>query len=305
MNRRTLLKTLSVAAAGAAVSSSRLAWANPMSLPVGIQLYAVRTPLAADPAGTLAKLHEIGYREVETAGFAGRSAAEFRKLLDAAGLACPSAHLQFKSGDDPSPAFAAAHALGATYAVSSALWAGVKFELPMPANGSPLANLPTTAEDFKRLASVMNEIGRKAQQSGLRYAYHNHNVEFVRLVDGSYGYDILLKETDPASVFFEADCGWFSVAGADPVAYFQTYPGRFRMIHVKDFRAMQGHSIALSGAGRPEGIELGEGFVQYKRIFDAGKKAGIEHAFAEQEEPYRHSQLESAAVDYKFLASFS
>jgi sugar phosphate isomerase/epimerase len=175
----------------------------------------------------------------------------------------------------------------------------------MPANGSPPANLPTTADDFKHLASVMNEIGRKAQQSGIRYAYHNHNVEFVRLKDGSYGYDILLKETDPATVFFEADCGWFSVAGADPVAYFQTYPGRFRMVHVKDFRAMKGHTIVLSGAGRPEGVELGQGFVQYKRIFEAGKKAGIEHAFAEQEEPYSHSQLESAAVDYKFLASFS
>ncbi len=305
MNRRTLLKTLSAVAAGAAVASSRLAWASPMSLPIGIQLYAVREPLAADPAGTLAKLHEIGYREVETAGFAGGSAAQFRKLLDAAGLVCPSAHLQFKSGEDPSAAFADAHALGATYAVSSALWAGVKFELPMPANGSPLANLPTTAGDFKRFASVMNEIGRKAQQNGLRYAYHNHNVEFARLPDGSYGYDILLKETDPASVFFEADCGWFSVAGADPVAYFQNYPGRFRMVHVKDFRAMKGHSIDLSGPGRPEGIELGQGFVQYKRIFEAGTKAGIEHAFAEQEAPYSHSQIESAAVDYKFLASFS
>ena len=303
MNRRLFLKQASTAAAAAA-ASSRLCWASPMSLPIGIQLYAVKASLAADAAGTLAKLHEIGYREVETAGSGGMPAAEFRKLLDTAGLTCPSAHLQFKA-DDPSAAFADAHALGATYAVSSALWIGFKFDRPPMPNAGVLDNVPLKADDFKRLAAASNDLGRKAQQSGLRFAYHNHNVEFVRLPDGSYGYDILLKETDPATVFFEADCGWFSVAGADPVHYFQTYPGRFRMIHVKDFRPMQGHSVSLAGPDRPDGVELGHGFVQYQRIFAAGKAAGIEHAFAEQEAPFSHSELDSAAIDYKFLASFS
>jgi sugar phosphate isomerase/epimerase len=302
MNRRKFLK-LSTATTSIVAASSFPAWASPMSLPIGIQLYTVRESLVADPAGTLAKLHAIGYREIETAGFAGRSAAEFRKMLDAAGLTCPSAHLQFKP-EDPSPAFADAQALGAAYAVSSALWTAVKFDRPVAPGGSPLANVPTTPEDFKRLASVMNDIGAKASRKGLRYTYHNHHVEFVRMPDGSYGYDILLKETDPANVSFEADCGWFSVAGADPVAYFKSYPGRFRMIHVKDFRPMQQPSTSFSGI-RPSGTELGAGFVQYKRIFDAGKKAGIEHAFAEQEAPFSHSELESAAIDYKFLATFS
>jgi sugar phosphate isomerase/epimerase len=303
MNRRKFLKVSATAAAGVAVASSHPTLASPMSLPIGIQLYAVKASLAADAAGTLGKLHEIGYREVETAGFAGKSAAEFRKMLDAAGLTCPSAHLQFKAGD-PSSAFADAHALGATYAVSSALWIGFKFDRPYPSNAGPLDSVPMKPDDFKRLASAMNDIGAKAKQNGLRYAYHNHHVEFVRMPDGSYGYDILLKETDPATVFFEADCGWFSVAGADPVAYLQSYPRRFRMIHVKDFRPMQQPSTSFSGV-RPDGTELGAGFVQYKRIFEAGKKAGIEHAFAEQEAPFSHSELDSAAIDYKFLASFS
>jgi sugar phosphate isomerase/epimerase len=303
INRRTFLKT-SVTAAAASATLSRLAWASPMSLPIGIQLYAVHTALTADPAGTLEKLHTIGYREVETAGFAGKSAKEFRALLDAAGLKCPSAHLQFKM-DDPQAAFADAHTLGASYAVSSALWIGVPFDGVQPPKDNPLAGVPTKPEHFKRLAGMMNELGRKAQQSGLRYAYHNHNVEFVRMPDGSYGYDILLKESDPSTVFFEADCGWFSVAGADPVHYFQKYPGRFRMIHVKDFQPIQAPTFSLAGPHRPSGVELGQGFVQYQRIFDAGRKAGIEHAFAEQEAPFKHSELESAAVDYTFLASFS
>lgn len=301
MNRRMFLQGASTAAAAALVSS-RLSWASPMSLPVGIQLYAVHESLASDPAGTLSKLHQIGYREIETAGFAGKSASEFRKLLDAAGLTCPSAHLQFK-GADPGTSFADAHALGATYAVSSALWGGMHFAFPI--GGSAPVSAPQSADDFKRLAAIMNDLGSKAQKDGLRYAYHNHNVEFVKLPDGSYAFDILLKETDPATVFFEADCGWFSVAGADPAQYFHNYPGRFRMIHVKDFRPVQHPSISLSGDERPKGVELGDGFVQYKRIFEAGKKAGIEHAFAEQEAPFHHSELESAAVDYKFLASFS
>lgn len=303
INRRTFLKT-SVTAAAASATLSRFAWASPMSLPFGIQLYAVHSALTTDPAGTLEKLHAIGYREVETAGFAGKSATEFRKLLDAAGLRCPSAHLQFKA-DAPDASFADAHALGAKYAVSSALWIGVPFDGVQPKKDDPLAGVPRTPDHFKRLAAMMNDLGRRAQQSGLRYAYHNHNVEFVPMPDGSYGYDILLNESDPATVFFEADCGWFSVAGADPVHYFEKYPGRFKMIHVKDFQPIKAPIFSLRGPDRPSGVELGQGFVQYRRIFDAGKKAGIEHAFAEQEAPFKDSEIESATVDYKFLASFS
>jgi sugar phosphate isomerase/epimerase len=304
MNRRTFLKTSAAATVGSA-AITRVAWASPMSLPIGIQLYAVKIALSADPIATLKKLHEIGYREVETFSFVGKSAAEFHLLLDDAGLKCPSAHLQFKPGE-PQAAFADAHALGATYAVSSALWYGVTFDnKPQQPGSDPFAAVPTTPDHFKRLAAIMNELGSAAKQSGLRYAYHNHNVEFVRMPDGSYGYDILLKETDPSTVFFEADCGWFTVAGADPVKYFQTYPGRFRMIHVKDFQPIQAPITSLRVADRPHGVELGQGFVQYQRIFDAAKKAGIEHAFAEQEAPFSHSELDSAAIDYKFLASFS
>ena len=273
----------------------RLAWGNPMGLPIGIQLYTVRDSLQADAAGTLNKLRTIGFREVETAGFAGRSAKEFRGLLDAAGLACPSAHLKFDAAD-LGPIFADAHALGVTYATSSIL----------PLNlhrADPLA--PLALDDFKKLAQLMNEIGEKARSAGLQYAYHNHNVEFVKLPDGRYGYDLLLQATDAGLVKFEADCGWMTVAGADPVTYFERYPGRFRMIHVKDFRAI-GHPVtSLRGPERPAGAELGQGSIQYERIFAAGKAAGVQHAFAEQEGPYVPSELAAAQVDYDFLKQFS
>ena len=295
MNRRTFLQRSAVAASAAYVSGLSPIFASPMGLPVGIQLYAVHQALATDPAGTLGKLHEIGYRQVETAGFAGKSAEEFRKLLEGAGLECPSAHLQLTEAG-AAAAFAEAHTLGAKYATSSSLW---HMMAESKDKGAP------EGDDFKRIAARMNELGREAKASGLRYAYHNHNYEFTRQTDGSYGYDTLLRETDPALVFFEADCGWFSVAGADPVHYMETSPHRFKMLHIKDFKPVAKPSTSLGGPDRPSGIELGRGFVQYRRIFEAGKKAGIEYAFAEQEAPFEHSELESAAVDYKFLQSFS
>ena len=142
------------------------------------------------------------------------------------------------------------------------------------------------------MAMHMNEVGKKAHSAGLQYAYHNHNFEFEKMPDGTPGYDILVKETDPNLVKFEIDCGWMSAAGGDPVAYFHNYPGRFRMLHIKDFKPMAKPSTDLMGPDKPVGSDLGKGFVDYKRIFAVGGAAGIEHIFAEQEAPFTVSQME-------------
>jgi sugar phosphate isomerase/epimerase len=293
--------------AAAAVTASvlpRMAWASPMGLPIGIQLYTVRDRMAKDTPGALKELHDIGYREVETAGFAKYSAAEFAKLLSDAGLKAPSAHLDL-SGTDLSSAFADAHAIGAQYAVSSSLATSNKPKRPAGAPGARPSMQLLGLDGFKQLAEQMNGIGAKAKAAGLQYAYHNHNYEFEKMPDGSYGYDVLVKNTDHALVKFEIDCGWMCVAGADPIKYFKTYPGRFRMIHVKDFQPVSAPSTSLSGPNRPKGANLGTGFIDYKPIFAAGKAAGIQHAFSEQEEPYPVSSLDSAKADYKFLNAAS
>jgi sugar phosphate isomerase/epimerase len=149
----------------------------------------------------------------------------------------------------------------------------------------------------------MNEIGAKTKAAGLQYTYHNHNYEFEKLPDGGYGYDILVNKTDRDLVKFEIDCGWMCAAGADPIAYFKNYPGRFKMIHVKEFQAMDHLTVSLND--RPKGVDLGQGFIDYKAIFAAGKKAGIEHAFSEQEDPFPVSQMASAKVAYAFLHASS
>ena len=274
-------------------------------LPAGIQLYAVRQPLAEDAQKTLKALFAIGYREVESAGTGKYSATDFRKMVEDAGLKLPSAHVDFHMDNDLGPVLAEAQALGVEYATSSFLRKlNDPGRMSLGNASTQQAALPPMGLDgFQRMAARMNEIGRRAKAVGLKYAYHNHNFEFEAMPDGKLGYDVLLRETDGSVVSFEVDCGWMVAAGSSPVEYFKRYPGRFRMLHVKDFQRLSRPTIDMVGPDRPKGVELGRGFIDYKPIFAASKAAGIEHAFAEQEAPYTRPQMESAKVSYEFLRS--
>lgn len=292
--RRLLLAGLS--AAFAATGPSRRSSANPSGKPVGIQLWTVNEPLKRDPAGTLRKLAQIGFREVETAGFAGLTPLEFRRLLDDAGLACPSAHLNFDV-DNLGATFAQAHALGASFAASSSLHetAG-KLMATKPAWKSGMSR-----EEAQRTADVANRIGTAARHAGLKFALHNHDREFVDLGDGTVGYDVVWRETDPTLVLFEIDCGWMVFAGRDPVDYFRKYPGRIPLIHVKDFLPKHNPRAAPT-TEEMRGAELGRGVVDYRPIFAAAKRAGLEHYFVEQEGPFaRMTELEATRVDCDYL----
>jgi len=257
----------------------------------GIQLYTINEAMRADAAGSLHRLRQIGFAEVESAGFGNLSAKQFRGLLDDAGLVCPSAHLQF----DPANlgrAFEDAHALGATYAASGMMRSLVNGP-NSPDNGIK-TGMPL--EEAKRTAELANRIGEGASRAGLQFIYHNHNFEFVDQGAGKIGYDVLLQETDPKLVKFQIDCGWMIFAGRDPVAYFKKYPQRFPLIHVKDFLPR------VTGDTDMRGAELGHGTVDYKPIFAAGAKAGLQHYFVEQEGPFaRMSPIEAAKVDYDYL----
>src|SRR5215475_4509756 len=169
----------------------RFARADALGKRPGIQLYTINEAMRSDPAGSLKRLRQIGFLEVESAGFGSLSAKQFRGLLDEAGLACPSAHLQFDV-NNLSPAFDDAHALGATYAVSSFMR-----NMVLGAN-APKEGLKTgmTLDEAKRTAELCNRIGEGAQRAGLQFIYHNHNFEFADQGGGTIGYDVLLKETD-------------------------------------------------------------------------------------------------------------
>lgn len=312
--RHFLARTGGFAAAAAATSLlPRWAFADPLGVPLGIQLYVVSADMQKDAAAAVAQIAKIGYKEVETAGFGSlKTAAELRKALDANGLKCPSAHLQLKL-DNLNASFDDAHALGCTYVTSSVpqQWLAA----PMPAmdpnmsaddrrammqkmRGSSLA--PLKPDQFKLLVEDMNKVGEAAKKNGLKFAAHNHTMEFA-MMDGKPGYDYLITHTDASIVSFEIDCGWMTVAGYKPADFMAKYPGRIKMLHIKDFLPYLA-GASTGGPIRPEGSEIGQGVVNYKEIFAGAKGKGIEHIFVEQEGPYaRMPAMDAAAVDYKYL----
>ena len=295
ISRRSFFPLAGGALAAAAFSQQTR---RPHGLPIGIQLYMVNADLMKDPAGTLKRIAEIGYSEVETAGWGKLSAAQFRDLLRDAGLRAPSAHFGFGT-EDTGKLLDDAKTLGVEYVVSSML--APKDE----GVGDFFKNLNSlSADDFRRIAAQANEIGQKAKAAGMQYAYHNHNFEFREVSDGKTGYDILIQETDASVVKFEADCGWMKVGGKDPVEYLRRHGNRIAMLHVKDFKNITKPVTALFSPDRPIATELGRGSVDLKPIVDAGLKAGVKHIFVEQEGPFKEvPAVEAAEIDYRYLKS--
>jgi sugar phosphate isomerase/epimerase len=294
---------------GAAFTSAALVAGNPLRLhadplgkPIGLQLYTVGDQLKADFDGTLKKVAAIGYREVESAGFQGKSPAEVKKSFDDAGLHCKSVHISIPGGIQEAASYA--NALGAKYLISSVL-----LPRPLPPGKLDISAYMTaisqlTLDDYKFISDQCNKMGEEAKKAGLQFGYHNHNFEF-KPFPGGMGYDVLLKSTDPDLVKLELDCGWMKAAGHDPAAYLAKYPDRYRLLHIKDFKPLAKPSNGLADSERPAPAELGRGSIDYKPIFAAAKKTQVEQYYVEQEPPYTDmTALEAIKVNYDFLHKF-
>lgn len=298
MTRRTMLKQglMVTAAAMASAGVSNSLWGEPLVTVPGIQLYTVDKELKADVEGTLKKVRVIGYQEVETAGFGGLSAKDFRAALENTELKCSSSHFFNFGSADPGPLFEAANILGVHYTVTSTM--GRFSDKPAGQAMGP--------EDYKAMAEFCNELGGKAKQAGLQLAYHNHNTEFKDLGQGKNGYDIFLEHTDADLVKLELDCGWMVAAGHSPVEYFRRYPNRYRMIHIKDFVKPTRPSTSLASQDVPQGTVLGTGYIDYRPILKAAKAVGVEHFYVEQEPPFLGmTALEAATKDYAYIHGLS
>jgi sugar phosphate isomerase/epimerase len=295
MTRRRLLQTT---AAASLLAVSPHLWSDPLGIAPGIQLYTTGADLLKDAPATLEQISTIGYVYVE--GFPKEttlSAREFRRALDSARLRMVSVHLPFDS-KDMGPHFEDAHTFGAQWAVSSTL-APDDFAKNTTAQGQrPLESM--NVDDYMHLAEKANRVAALSKANSFQYAYHNHYFEFRDLGNGRIGYDILLEHTDPELVKFEIDCGWMILAGHDPTRYMRSHPGRFRMLHIKDF--VKG-PVYTGGPNRPVGTELGRGRIDYDPIFREAARAGIVYYFVEQEPPFIEglTPLEAASVDYKYL----
>ena len=295
ISRRTFLQTASASAACAALwNGAPPLMANPLGLPLGLQLYSVRDILPKDYEGTLKQLSALGYREVEAAGFFGHSASEVKQAMEHAGLHCVSAHYPLK---DLLPKMDEIIQFGKDLVLNYIVCSS-----PMPKDplrekdpGSRAARESMTLDDWHWNAEQFNHIGEKVNAAGMHFAYHNHTPEF-RSENGAMFYDELLKATDPSKVSMELDCGWAVVAGQNPTDLLSRYPTRFSMLHVKDFKM----TPASTPADHPPSTEMGHGTIDYRPIFEAAKKAAIKHAFVEQEE-FDMPEMEALKIDADYM----
>ena len=273
MERREFVQTM--AGAGLAIActgSSRAARAARLDK-VGIQLYTVRDQMKADFEGTLAHIAEIGYKEVEFAGYFDHAAADVKAILNRHGLAAPSTHVAFENDEKWKAALDTAKTIGHEYIVMP--W------IPQERR--------KTLDDWKNFAQVFNHAAQMAHDAGIQFAYHNHDFEFPKM-DGQIPYDVLLQNTDPKLVQLEIDLYWITKAGQDPLAYFSRWPGRVPLVHVKD------------SAGPPEHkmVDVGQGKIEWKRIFAKREQAGIKHFFVEHDQPPQ--PFDDIAASYKYLS---
>ena len=293
MNRRTFIGT-SIAAA---VAASRPAWpAETHHIKrVGLQLYTVRDLMKKDFEGTIAKVAQIGYKEVEFAGYFDRSPQDVRAILQKNGLTSPSSHVGYDIVEKKwSETLDTANAIGQKFVVCPWVEPSQRKE----------------ADGWKRAAALFNKAGEAAQKAGIQFAYHNHAFEFEpsEVLGGKMPYDFLLENTDPKFVKMELDLCWITVGGQDPVKYFDQYPGRFPLVHVKDWTSKgpggSDYGGATGGSKKPGHMtDVGQGEIDWKRIFAQSSKAGIQHYFVENDEP--KSPFEDIKISYDYLAKLT
>ncbi len=286
MNRRTFLETAGTVAA-ATLMSSRLGWAaaDHKVDRIGVQLYTVRDLMKDDFDGTIAKVAAIGYKEVEFAGYFDRTPQQVRAVLDKNGLKAPSTHVQYDELDAKFPSvIEASKTIGLTYIVCP--W------IPEELRKSP--------DIWKQASEKFNRCGEQCKKAGMQFAYHNHWFEFLS-VNNELPYDQLLKQCDPDLVKMEMDLCWITAAGADPIKYFNEYPGRFPLVHVKDLK-----QLPKITTGGPQNFgdtvdltEVGSGIINWKRLFAHAGKAGIKVYIVEHDHP--KEPLASIKTSYEYL----
>lgn len=236
----------------------------------GIALYTLREAMAQDPKGTLQRVADIGYAYIEAAGYAdgkfyGMEPSEFKEYVESIGLTAKSAHMGGVNLENADELIAATKAAGFTY-----------FVIPVP----PMGMFTYGPEGLgmkgspEELVQILNEIGEKCTAAGLKLLYHNHDFEFVAREDGLILTDYILDNTDPTHVNFEIDLYWTVKAGADPIAYFEKYPGRFLVWHLKD----------MDDQGRF--APVGAGTIDFSEILTHQSKAGLVHYFVEQDQTF-------------------
>jgi sugar phosphate isomerase/epimerase len=265
---------------------------------VGLQLYTVRDHMNKDAEGTLRQVAAIGYKHVEHAGywkrkFYGRTAVAFRKLLEGLGLNLVSGHVFIgpEHWDEGRQQFTDEW----KNTVEDAVLAGQHYLITPSIDDSWRKDYDTLLKHLE----VFNRFGAYCKKQGIKFGYHNHNMEFDTSFHGQRIYDLILRHTDPSLVAQQMDIGNMYAAGGRPLQLFKQYPGRFELLHLRD-------EIKSPGKGeRDQGYDstvLGRGVLPVAEIIAAAAKEGGTTQFIVEQESYQdRDPLDCAREDLQFL----
>lgn len=245
----------------------------------GLQLYTLRDVLPNDPKGVLKEVSLYGYKQIESyegpkGMFWGMSNTEFKNFMDDLGMAIVSSHCDINKDFQKK--------------VDEAVAIGMKYLI------CPSVAAQQTVDDYKKLAAQFNQCGEICKKAGIRFAYHNHDHDF-KMVEGQLAQDIYMQNTDPALVDFEMDIYWVVTAGEDPVKWFEKYPNRFPLCHIKDRKK----NVPLSD--HDASCIVGQGQIDFTTILKAGQKNGLQYYIVEQERYDNTTPLQAAREDAAYL----
>jgi sugar phosphate isomerase/epimerase len=253
---------------------------------LAIQVYTIRNAISENPEKAFERIAELGFKDLEIYGydgtFFGKNKNEFQAILKNTGLKVISSHHQTGVINQEKETLLSnlektvedLDFIGAKYLVCSYL-------LPEE----------RTIEKYKKLPDLLNKSGEITARSGIQFAYHNHDFEFEKFDEEQLIYDFILKNTSPNLVKMELDLYWITKAGLDAVEYFNNYPGRFPLWHVKDMRK-----------DTKDFAEVGNGTIDFENIFKARKKAGLEYWFLEQDSS-DNDIFDSLLISKKYIDS--
>lgn len=271
ISRRNVIKTIAGYTAGSLLLNNVMATGKKTAHAIGLQLYTLRNEMGKDAAGTLKRVADLGFKEVENFGYNGKffgmEAKTYRDTLKGLGLTAPSGHYLYGNfGNKQTPgtiltgwdkAVEDAATLGQQYMVLAFL---------MPDERKSL-------DDYKKIAADLNKAGETCKKAGIQLCYHNHDFEF-QAIDGKLPFDILMSQTDNSLVKIELDLYWAVKANNQPLDLFKKYPKRIALWHVKD----------MDNTDKKFFTEVGNGTIDFKSIFKAHKESGMQHFFVEQDQ---------------------
>lgn len=268
---------------------------------IGVQLYTLRDAFDADPEGTLKKIAEVGYKEVELHNV--NLLPDYASVCKDLGLAVTSSHFtsayvtgQWERLD------AAGESRPANTSFASILAIAAERQLPYLVMPYLAPEERGDLDRYKELAAMFNQRGEECKQAGVRFCYHNHSFEFEPMGDRT-PLEVLMEETDPELVDFEVDIFWVKASGNDPVAFMKKYPDRIKLLHLKDFKPGIPPSFQTEGMSeRHPGafMEVGEGSIDFTAVLKTAAEIGVTNCYVEQDQSA--DPLASIATSYRNLS---